>query len=144
MKHSSIVFLVQKLENAYVHYDVMMLDYIQSMSLPSCNSIKTIEFSTFYYSTVLHSKLKNRLRELVQLCFIKQNGAPLLADLFLYSYEADFIQGLLKKNERKLARSFKFTFRYIEDVLSLNNSRLGDFIDHIYPTDSEGRIRTKL
>jgi hypothetical protein len=31
------------------------------------------------------------------------NCAPLLADLFLYSYEADFIQGLLKKNEKKLA-----------------------------------------
>jgi hypothetical protein len=28
------------------------------------------------------------------------NCAPLLADLFLYSYEADFIQGLLKKNEK--------------------------------------------
>jgi hypothetical protein len=26
------------------------------------------------------------------------NCAPLLADLFLYSYEADFIQRLLKKN----------------------------------------------
>ena len=26
------------------------------------------------------------------------------ADLFLYSQEADFIQGLLKKNEKKLAR----------------------------------------
>jgi hypothetical protein len=26
------------------------------------------------------------------------NCAPLLVDLFLYSYEADFIQGLLKKN----------------------------------------------
>jgi hypothetical protein len=26
------------------------------------------------------------------------NCAPLLAELFLYSYEADFIQGLLKKN----------------------------------------------
>jgi hypothetical protein len=49
---------------------------------------------------------------------------PLLADLFLYSYEADFIQGILKKNEKKLARSFNFTFRYIDDVLSLNNSRL--------------------
>jgi hypothetical protein len=24
---------------------------------------------------------------------------PLLADLFLYSYQADFIQGLLKKNK---------------------------------------------
>jgi hypothetical protein len=40
------------------------------------------------------------------------NCAPLLAELFLYSYEADFIQGLFKKNEKKLARSFNFSFRY--------------------------------
>jgi hypothetical protein len=32
----------------------------------------------------------------------------------------------------KLARSFNFTFRYIDDVLSLNNSRFGDFVDRIY------------
>ena len=57
--------------------------------------------------------------------------APLLADLFLYSYEADFIQRLLKRNEKKLARSINFTFRYIDDVLSLNNSRFGDFVDRI-------------
>ena len=95
------------------------------------------------------------------------NCAPLLADLFLNSYEADFIQGLLKKNEKKLARSFNFTFRYIDDVLSLNNFRFGDFVDRIYPIeleikditdadrsasyldlhleiDNEGRLRTKL
>jgi hypothetical protein len=36
--------------------------------------------------------------------------APLLADLFLYSYEVYFIQGLLKKNEKKIAQSFNFTF----------------------------------
>ncbi len=65
------------------------------------------------------------------------NYVPLLADLFLYSYEADFIQGFLKKNERKLTRSFNFTFRYIDDVLSLNNSRLGDFVDRIYPIKLE-------
>jgi hypothetical protein len=98
---------------------------------------------------------------------IGTNGAPLLADLFLYSYEADFIQGLLKKNEKKLARSFNFTFRYIDDVLSPNNSRFGDFVHGIYTIeleikdntdtdrsasyldlhleiDSEGRLRTKL
>ena len=51
------------------------------------------------------------------------NCAPLLTDLFLYSYEADFIQGLLKKNEKKLTGSFNFTFCYIDDVLSLYNSR---------------------
>ena len=57
------------------------------------------------------------------------NSAPLLADLFLYSYEADFIQELLKKNEKNLTQSFNFTFRYIDDVLSLNNSRFGDSVD---------------
>ena len=95
------------------------------------------------------------------------NCAPHLADLFIYSYEADFIQGLLKKNEKKLARSFNFTFRYTDDVLSLNNSGFGDCVDHIYhidlkikdttdtdrsasyidlhiEIDSEGWLRTKL
>jgi hypothetical protein len=70
------------------------------------------------------------------------NCAPLLADLFLYSYEADFIQELLKKNEKKLARSFNFTFRYIDDVLSLNNSRFGDFVDRIYPIELEVKDTT--
>jgi hypothetical protein len=63
------------------------------------------------------------------------------ADLFLYSYEADFIQGLLKKNEKKLARSFNFTFRYIDGVLSLDNSRFGDFVDLIYPIELEIKDR---
>jgi hypothetical protein len=59
------------------------------------------------------------------------------------------------------------TFRYIDDVLSLNKSRFGDFVDRIYhieleikdttdtdqsalyldlhlEIDSEGRLRTKL
>jgi hypothetical protein len=76
------------------------------------------------------------------------------------------LQGPLKKNEKKLARFFNLTFRYIDDVLSLNNSRFGDFVDRIYPIeleikdttdtdrsasyldlsleiDSEGRLRTK-
>jgi hypothetical protein len=45
--------------------------------------------------------------------------------------------GISKKNEKKLALSFNFTFRYIYDVLLLNNSRLGDFVDRIYPNELE-------
>jgi hypothetical protein len=63
--------------------------------------------------------------------------APLLADLFLYSFEADVIQGFLKKNEKNLVRSFNFTFHYIDVVLPLTNSKLGDFVDSIYPIDLE-------
>jgi hypothetical protein len=34
-------------------------------------------------------------------------------------------------------QSFNFSFRYIYDVLSLNNSRFGDFVDRIYPIELE-------
>jgi hypothetical protein len=44
-----------------------------------------------------------------------------------------WINSLLKKNENKIARSFNFTFRYIDYVLSLNNSRFGDFVDPSIP-----------
>jgi hypothetical protein len=67
------------------------------------------------------------------------NCAPLLADLFLYSYEADFIQGLLKKNEKKLARSFNFTFHYKYVV----NQKL-EHVDDISLRELFGRIRVSF
>jgi hypothetical protein len=49
-----------------------LLEYIQSRSLSSCNSIKTVDFSTVY-TTIPHSKLKDKLRELIERCFIEKN-----------------------------------------------------------------------
>jgi hypothetical protein len=42
-------------------------------------------------------------------------------------------RGFLKKDERKLARSFNFTFRYIDALLSLHNTTCSDCVDHIEP-----------
>ena len=63
------------------------------------------------------------------------NCAPLLADLFLYSYEAEFVQSLVKQGNRTLAKMFNLTFRYIDDVLSLNNKLFSDFLHRIYPSE---------
>ena len=60
------------------------------------------------------------------------NCSPLVADLFLY--EADF-KRVSQENEKKLSRSFNFTFRYIDVGLSLNISRFGDFVDRTYPME---------
>jgi hypothetical protein len=57
-----------------------------------------------------------------------KNCVPPITDLLLYSYEADFIQRLLKENEKKLAQSFNYTFRYIDEWF-------GDFVDHTYPKE---------
>jgi hypothetical protein len=59
---------------------------------------------------------------------IGTNCALLLADLLLYSREADFIYGLIEYREKKVDRSFIFTARFIDDVLSLTNLRFNDII----------------
>ena len=65
------------------------------------------------------------------------NCAPLLADLFLYSYEAEFIQKLLSQKKKKLAVAFNLTFKYIDDVLSINNEHFHTYVNMIYPTELE-------
>ena len=71
------------------------------------------------------------------------NCAPLLADLFLYSYEAEFIQKLLHEKNKSLAVAFNSTFRYIDDVLSINNDRFHSYVDSIYPSELEIKDTTE-
>ena len=70
------------------------------------------------------------------------NCAPLLADLFLYSYESEFLQKLVKDKKIHEARAFNFTYRYIDDVLSINNSRFAEFLPLIYPPELEVKETT--
>ena len=70
------------------------------------------------------------------------NFAPLLADLFLYSYESEFLQKLVKDKKIHEARAFNFTYRYIDDVLSINNSRFAEFLPLIYPPELEVKETT--
>ena len=65
------------------------------------------------------------------------NCAPLVDDLFLYSYESEFLQKLIKDKKIHEARAFNFTYRYIDDVLSINNSRFAEFLLLIYPPELE-------
>ena len=65
------------------------------------------------------------------------NCVPLLADLFLYSYESEFLQKLVIDKKIHEARAFNLTYRYIDDVLSINNSRFAEFFPLIYPSELE-------
>ena len=71
------------------------------------------------------------------------NCAPLLANIFLYSYEAEFIQSLLSTGKTKLAYQFNFTYRYIDDVLSFNNPDFEDYLDQMYPAELDIKDTTE-
>ena len=63
------------------------------------------------------------------------NCAPLLADLFLYSCENEFLDELIKEGKRKLARKFNLSYCYINDLISFNNKRFRQFISDINPKE---------
>ena len=68
---------------------------------------------------------------------------PLLADIFLYSYEAEFIQSLLSAGKKQLASRFNFTYRYIDDVLSINNPDFENYRGQMYPPELEIKDTTE-
>ena len=63
------------------------------------------------------------------------NCAPLLTDLFLYSYENEFLDTLIKEDKRKPARKFSLSYRYTDDLISFNNKTFKEFISDIYPKE---------
>ena len=60
--------------------------------------------------------------------------APLLANLFLLTYEYNFLEKLTKTNIHQ-ARNFNFVFRYIDDLICLNNDHFTSVISSIYPPE---------
>jgi hypothetical protein len=55
----------------------------------------------------------------------------------MFYHESKFLQKLVKDKKIHEARAFNFTYRYIDDVLSINNSRFEEFLPLIYPPELE-------
>ena len=68
--------------------------------------------------------------------------APLVADLFLFSFEFSFMKDLIRTN-LSLAGKFNRTFRYIDDLLTINNPDFSDYISKIYPNELELKQTTE-
>ena len=62
--------------------------------------------------------------------------APYLANLFLFSYEFDFLNSTLKQKDFATLYKFNKCYRYIDDLLAINNDGvLEDFKHTIYPPE---------
>ena len=61
------------------------------------------------------------------------NCVPLPADLFLYSYEGELLDNMIRGGHRKLARSFNLCYQYIDDLIVFNNKKFGDFAKRFTP-----------
>ena len=48
------------------------------------------------------------------------NCAPLIADLFLYCYESDFMPDIYNSKQHHLIDMFNDTSRYLDDIFTMN------------------------
>ena len=63
------------------------------------------------------------------------NCAPLIADLFLYCYERDFMSDLQKSKRFDLIDMFNDTFRYLDDIFTIDNLEFDKHTPDIYPAE---------
>ena len=63
------------------------------------------------------------------------NCAPLVADLFLFCYERDFMLALSDNNQTDIIEAFNSTSRYLDDLLNIDNPYFEQMVGQIYPTE---------
>ena len=63
------------------------------------------------------------------------NCAPLVADLFLFCYERDFMKALSRENQAGIIEAFNSTSRYLDDLLNIDNIYFDQMVARIYSTD---------
>ena len=63
------------------------------------------------------------------------NCAPLVAYLFLFCYERDFMLSLSDDNHTDIIEPFNSTSRYLDDLLNIDNPYFEQMVGQIYPTE---------
>ena len=61
--------------------------------------------------------------------------APLVADLFLFCFERDFMLSLSENNQSDVIEAFNSTSRYLEDLLNIDNNFFDSMVIRIYPSE---------
>ena len=62
------------------------------------------------------------------------NCAPLVADLFLFRYERDFMLSRSDNNQTDIIEAFNSTSRYLDDLLNIDNPLFDQMVGQTYHT----------
>ena len=63
------------------------------------------------------------------------NCAPLVADLFLFCNERDFMMSLSDDKQADIIDAFNTTSRYLDDILNIDDIYFDNIVSQIYPAE---------
>ena len=110
-----IVYIACNDRNAFFPSDAVRND-----NLWSCQ--KVCEALTFLLDNI-YIRFGSKLYRLIVGIPMGTNCAPLIADLFLFCYERDFMLSLSEDNQSVVIEAFSSTSRYLDDLLNIDKSR---------------------
>ena len=107
-------------------------DAVRNYNLWSCQ--KVCEAITFLLDNIYIRFGFKLYRQIVGIP-MGTNCAPLVADLFLFCYERDFMLSLSEENQSGVIEAFSSTSRYLDDLLNIDNNFFDSMVNCIYPSE---------
>ena len=107
-------------------------DAVRKYNLWSCQ--KVCEALTFLLDNIYVRFGSKLYRQIVDVP-MGTNCASLVADLFLFSYERDFMLSLSEYNQSGVNEAFNSIPRYLDDLLNIDNHFFDSMVNRIYPLE---------
>ena len=65
------------------------------------------------------------------------NCVPLVADLFFFCYEREFMLSLSEDTQSDVFEAFNSTSRYLDNLLMIDNNFFDSMVNRIYPSEHQ-------
>ena len=88
-----------------------------------------------YFSDNIFIRFGSKLYRQIVGIPIGTNCAPLVADLFLFCYERDFMFSLPDNNQTDIIEALNSTSRYLDDLLNIDKPYFKQMVGQIYATE---------
>ena len=88
-----------------------------------------------YYLDNIYIRFGNKLYRKIVGIPMGTNCAPLVADLFSFCYERDFMKDLSNDNQADIIEAFNSISRYLDDLLNIDNLYFEGVVNQIYPPE---------
>ena len=107
-------------------------DAVRNYNLWFCQ--KVCEAVTFLLDNIYITFRSKLYRQIVGIP-MGTNCVLLVADLFLFCYERDFMLSLSDANQSEVIEAFSSTFGYLDDLLNIENIFFDSMVNHNYPSE---------
>ena len=125
LPHGDLIRCIVALYNRYIHNNIEVFYHNRKLIISKVLFVEILKFSIKNSYVLFNNRL---YRQKIGIP-MGSNFSPNIANLYLHFYESDF----LRKNHEEGRNRYAHTFRFIDDLLSVNNRDVIYDVRAIYP-----------